>query len=259
QKPSAPRPAAAGVTNKSSLSVMVVEDLTDLEQYVSAWEGLAAAALEPNVFYEPWMLMPAIRAFGVGRRVCFALILAPDPARAPGPPILAGLFPLEQQSRYQGLGQKLPFNTLSLWKHKYCYLCTPLIRAGYGREVIAAFFDWLAAGGHGCSLMEFAFIAGDGPFHQTLLDYFNESPRLSCVTNIFTRALFRPASDAETYVRAALRRARRKEFERQERRLSEAGHVEYLSLEPGDDVAAWIEGFLQVEAISWKGMGGRAL
>ena len=56
----APRPAAAGVTIKSGLSVTVVEDLTDLEPYVSAWEGLAATALEPNVFYEPWMLMPAI-------------------------------------------------------------------------------------------------------------------------------------------------------------------------------------------------------
>src|SRR5215510_13296799 len=181
----APRPAAAGVTIKSGLSVTVVEDLTDLEPYVSAWENLAAAALEPNVFYEPWMLMPAIRAFGAGRRVCFALILATDPARPLGPPLLAGLFPLERQSQYQGLGQKLPFKTLRLWKHKYCYLCTPLIRAGYGREVIAAFFEWLAAGGHGCSLMEFAVTAGDGPFHQILLDYFNERTSFSCVTNIF--------------------------------------------------------------------------
>jgi hypothetical protein len=254
-----PRPAAAGLANKSGLSVAVVEDLTGLEPFVSAWEDLAAGALEPNVFYEPWMLMPAVRAFGAGRRVCFALILAPDPGRPLGPPLLAGLFPLERQSQYQGLGQKLPFKTLRLWKHKYCYLCTPLIRAGYGREVIAAFFDWLAAGSHGCSLMEFVVIAGDGPFHQTLLDYFNERTRLSCVTNIFTRALFRPASDAETYVRGALRRVRRKEFERQERRLLEAGRVEYLSLEPGGDGAAWIEEFLQTEAVSWKGAGGRAL
>src|SRR5215510_13687814 len=159
-----PRPAGEGVANKSGLSVTVVDDLTALEQYVSAWEGLAAAAIELNVFYEPWMLMPAIRAFGAGRRLRFALILASDPARPLGPPLLAGLFPLEQQSQYQGLSQKLPFKTLRLWKHKYCYLCTPLIRAGCGREVIAAFFDWLAAGSHCCSLMEFTFIA-EGLFY----------------------------------------------------------------------------------------------
>src|SRR5499427_10652873 len=115
-----PRPVADAVANKSGLSVTVVEDLTDLERHVPAWEDLAAAALEPNVFYEPWMLMPAIRAFGAGRRLRFALILAPDPARPTGAPLLAGLFPLEQQSQYQGLSQKLPFNTLRFWKHKYC-------------------------------------------------------------------------------------------------------------------------------------------
>jgi hypothetical protein len=255
-----PRLVADALANKSELSVMVVEDLTALERYVSAWEDLAAAALEPNVFYEPWMLMPAIRAFGAGQRVRFALITAPDPARPLGPPLLAGLFPLELKGHYDGIAKKLPLKTISLWrKPEITYLCAPLIRAGYGREVIAAFFDWLVAGSHGCLLMEFTFIVGDGPFHQLLLDYFNEHPRLSCVTNIFTRALFRPADDAETYVRAALRRARRKEFERQERRLLEAGRLEYLSLEPGDDVAAWIEEFLQIEAISWKGKGGRAL
>jgi hypothetical protein len=108
----APLPVAGGRTNKTGLSVMVVEKLADLELYVSAWEDLVDAAIEPNVFYEPWMLMPAIRAFGAGRSVLFALILAPNPARPLGPPILAGLFPLELQSQYQGLGRKLPFKSL---------------------------------------------------------------------------------------------------------------------------------------------------
>ena len=241
------------------MSVVVIDDLTALEKYVPAWDNLAAAALEPNVFYEPWMLMPAIRAFGAGQRVRFALILAPDPTRPPGPPLLAGLFPLEQQSRYQGLSQKLPFKTLRLWKHKYSYLCTPLIRAGYGREVITAFFDWLDAGSHGCSLMEFAFVAGDGLFYNLLIDYFDRHAKLNYVTSCFMRALFRPASDAEAYMRAALHSTRRHELRRHERRLSDAGRLEYLSLEPGDDVAAWIEDYLQIEAISWKGKGGRAL
>ena len=254
-----PRPVAGGVANKSRWFVKVVEDLTDLEQYVPAWEGLAAAALEPNVFYEPWMFMPAIRAFGAGRRALFALILAPDPARPLGPPILAGLFPLEQQDQYQGLGRKLPFKSLRLVGHKYCQLCTPMIRAGYGREVVDAFFDWLADGSHGCSLMEFGFIAGEGPFYNLLIDYFDRHAKLNYVTSRFMRALLRPASDIETYMRTAFCGAQRHELRRHERRLSEAGRVEYISLEPGGDVAAWIEEFLRIEAVSWKGMGGRAL
>src|SRR5215467_10628676 len=80
-----PRPVAGAVANKSGLSVTVVEDLTDLERHVSAWEDLAAAALEPNVFYEPWMLMPAIRAYGGGRAFRFVLTFGRDPARPQGP------------------------------------------------------------------------------------------------------------------------------------------------------------------------------
>ena len=253
------RPIAGGVANKSRLSVMVVENLAAIEPYVSAWEDLADDAIEPNVFYEPWMLMPAIRAFCKGRRALFALILAPNPARPLGPPILAGLFPLEQQSQYQGLGRKLPFKSLRLLGHKYCFLCTPLVLVGYGREVIAAFFDWLPAGDHGCSTMEFAFIAGEGPFYNLLIDYFDRHARLNYVTSRFMRALLQPARDVETYMRTTFRGQQRHELRRHERRLSESGQVEYLSLEPGDDVAAWIEEFLRIEAISWKGMGGRAL
>jgi hypothetical protein len=240
------------------MSVVVIDDLTALENYVPAWEDLASDAIEPNVYYEPWMVMPAIRAFGAGWRLRFALVLAPDPARPSGPPRLCGIFPLEQQSHYQGLGRKLPFKTLRLWKHKYCYLCTPLVRAGYGREALAAFFDWLAEGDHGCSLMEFNFIAGDGLFYQTLLDYFDRHARLNYISTCFMRALFRPDVDADTYIRSKLHRSRR-ELKRIERRLSETGRLEYLALEPGHDVDAWIEEFLQLEAISWKGMAGRAL
>ena len=253
------RSSAGAVTAHGiRMSVVVIDDLTDLEKYVSAWEDLAAAAIEPNVFYEPWMTLPAIRAFGAGRRLQFALILASEQSRPLEPPLLCGIFPLERQSNYQGLGRKLPFKTLRLWKHKYCYLCTPLVREGYGREVIAAFFDWLAKGSHNCSLMEFNFIAGDGLFYQTLMDYFDRHARLSYISTYFMRALFRPDVDADTYIRSRLHRSRR-ELKRIERRLSEMGRLEYVTLEPGHDVDAWIEEFLQIEAISWKGMAGRAL
>ena len=132
-------------TNKSGLSVMVVENLAALEPYVSAWEDLADAAIEPNVFYEPWMLMPAIRAFGAGRRALFALILAPNPARPLGPPLWPASSRSNSRVSIKGWVENSPSKPSRLWRNKYCFLCTPLIRAGYGREAIAAFFDWLAA------------------------------------------------------------------------------------------------------------------
>jgi hypothetical protein len=256
-----PPPFDGDVTaDGAKMSVVVVNDLADLGKYVAAWEDLAAAAIEPNVFYEPWALMPAVRAYGVDRRPLFVLVLAPDPARPLGPPLLCGLFPLELRDYCDYISSKLPLKTLCLWrKQEMTYLCAPLLRAGYGREAFAAFFDWLDAGSHNCSLMEFGFVTGEGPFHHLLLDYLNNRLKFTYVTESFTRALFRPDADAETYIRSALRRDRRKEYRRQEKRLSETGRLEYAELEPGADVEAWIEEFLEFEANSWKGKGGRAL
>lgn len=258
--PGESRPSARDVTaDGAGMSVVVINDLTALEKYVPAWEDLAANAIESNAFYEPWMLMPAIRAFGAGRRLQFALVLANEPARHDGPPLLCGVFPLEQQNHYQGLSRKLPFKTLRLWKHKYCYLCTPLVREGYGRQVIAAFFDWLDAGSHDCSLMEFRFIAGDGLFNGLLIDYFERHAKLHYISLYFMRAMFRPTIDADTYLCAALSSKHRKMIRRQERQLSEIGRLEYDELTPDDDVAVWIEEFLQLEASGWKGRENTAI
>src|SRR5262245_17206110 len=93
--PGASRPSASDVTaHGTGMSVVVINDLTSLEKYVPAWEDLAANAIEPNAFYEPWMMMPAIRAFGAGRRLQFALVLANHAALHDGPLLLCGIFPL---------------------------------------------------------------------------------------------------------------------------------------------------------------------
>jgi hypothetical protein len=258
--PRASRPSARDIpADGAEVSVVVIDDWTILEKYVPAWEDLAAHAIEPNAFYEPWMMIPAIRAFGAGRNLRFALVLANELERHDGAPLLCGIFPLEQQNHYQGLSRKLPFKTLRLWKHKYCYLCTPLVREGYGQQVIAAFFNWLDAGSHDCSLMEFRFIAGDGLFNGFLMDYFERHTKLHYISMYFLRAMFRPTIDADTYLCAALSAKHRKMVKRQERQLSEIGRLEYDALTPDDDVAVWIEEFLQLEASGWKGRESSAI
>src|SRR5262245_25334691 len=256
-----PRPPDAdGAPDGAKMSVVVVNDLTEMEKYIAAWEDLAGAAIEPNVFYEPWMLMPALRAYGGARRSLFALVMSQDPARPQGPPLMCGLFPLELRDSYDNISSKLPLKTLCLWrKREMTYLCASLLRAGYGREALLAFFDWLDAGSHNCSLMEFGFVPAEGPFHHLLVDYLNDRLKFTYVAESHTRALFRPAADAEVSSRSGLHRARRKEYRRQERRLAESGRLEYATLGPGDDADAWIEEFLEFEANTWKGKGGRAL
>jgi hypothetical protein len=251
-----PAPATEGNTGTKTreMCVRIVSDLEELSRHVGDWEDLAANAIEPNAFYEPWMLLPAARAFGDGKQLLFALVYAPHPRVESAPPVLYGLFPLERRNRYKGI----PVKTLGLWQHLHCFLCTPLVRTERARECVAAFFDWL--GRSGAALMEFNFVAGDGPFHQLLVEEFRERGTFVHADEYFTRALYRPAADAETYLRDSFSGKKRKELRRQEKRLAErGGAVEYVEIETDGDVDLWAEEFLRVEAEGWKGRGGTAM
>jgi CelD/BcsL family acetyltransferase involved in cellulose biosynthesis len=248
------QPPDSQLEDEHKMSVTVVTEPDELAGFIPAWEDLAASALEPNAFYEPWMMTHAFRNLSADKTLLIAFIFATDPAR-PGKPSLCGLFPLECGRGYKGL----PVKFLRLWRHKHCFLTTPLIRAGYERQTVKAFFDWLATDARTGALLEVNMIAGAGPFHQTLVDYLHSSGRQSRFFDSYTRALFQPADDADAYLCAALSAKHRKMFKRQERQLAEIGRLEYDALAPNDDVAVWIEEFLGLESGGWKGREGSAL
>jgi hypothetical protein len=243
------------VPETARYSVVALDGAAGLEKYTSAWDGLAAAAAEPNVFYEPWMLLPAVRAFGGGLDLQFVLVFASDAERPQVPPLLCGLFPLERAPRYR----LFPVSVLRLWQHLYCFLCTPLLRAGYAAGALAAFFHWAATSRRGAALVELPLVSGEGPFHQALVEDFHDRAPLALVTESYTRALLVPRGDAQAYLTAALATKRRKELRRQEKRLAEAGRLEYVTLGPDGNVAEWVEAFLGLEASGWKGKEGTAL
>jgi hypothetical protein len=232
----------------------VLNAWAELDPYLRDWEELAAAAVDPNPFYESWMLLPDVEAFGSGREARIVLVFAPNTLRALEPPTLCGLFPLELRRRYKGL----PIRHYASWSHKYP-LGTPLVRADGARECLGAFLDWLADNPDGCSMIEFGSVAGEGAFHQAMVDCLNQRAMLSFVSDCFTRALFRPRLDVDSYLSQALRGVHRKELRRKERRLSETGRLEYVALDPAGDIERWTREFLEVEGSGWKGHEGSAL
>lgn len=229
----------------------VVEDPAVLRDHVGAWDELAASALEPNPFYESWMVLPAIQAFGGGMQLRFVFAYAEPAGRAPR---LCGFFPLERMARFKGL----PFRHVRLWRYPHRFLGTPLLRQGHAGACLEAFLAWLAESGD-ASMMEWGRIGGDGAFHAALQDALRATGRRSFVGQDFSRALLRPRENAEAYLRLSLPGASRKEFRRLERRLSESGELSYETLQPGAAAGAWIEEFLALEARGWKGRRGSAL
>ncbi|MBM4071700.1 MAG: hypothetical protein FJ271_22660 [Planctomycetes bacterium] len=101
---SAPRPKSA-----SAFTIVVARSIEELIPYADAWDDLARNALEPNVFYESWMLLPALRAYK-SPNVMVVLVFSNLAPQRHGKPLLCGLLPLERH-RY-------PFvHVLRLWNY----------------------------------------------------------------------------------------------------------------------------------------------
>lgn len=232
------------------MRITVLDHPAALAGHMAAWNDLAAGAIEPNVFHEPWMMLPAIDSFARGRELRYVLAYA---ERAADPSLLCGLFPVEHVTSYQGM----PFRHARLWKHKHCFLGTPLVRATHARECLVAFLDWLAADPQGASAIKWGPIGADGPFFRALSDALVQGGRRSFVPYRFERAVMRSGAGGDAL--PALSHKGAKELRRQERRLAEAGPLEYAELESAEDAEQWIADFLELEARGWKGRKASAL
>ena len=157
-------------------------------------------------------------------------------------------------ARYRGI----PLSSYRLWKHLHCFLCTPLVAAADAGASFGGLFDWLRGPG-AASLVEIGFCTGDGPFAQAFADFLRGTGHASVVTDAFTRALYRPAQDVESYLAEALPSRKRREIERLGRRLAEQGRLEFAELGRDEDPRPWIQAFLELEASGWKGRDGTAL
>jgi CelD/BcsL family acetyltransferase involved in cellulose biosynthesis len=233
---------------EESLRVEVIRSVDALVAHVPALEELAAHALEPNVFHEPILALPALRSFSAGKELEIVCVYRSDPGTSGRPARLSGFFPFERVRRYRGL----PVAALRSFQYPHCFLGTPLLRQEAARETVAALFDWLRRDSR-AAMVELRSIGVDGPVHQLLAEALHERRLTVWLVEWFTRALFRPAPDADSYLRAAMSGHARKEARRKEKRLGEQGRLVVQELQPGADARPWLDDFLRVEASGWKG------
>ncbi len=231
------------------MEIRVISDWDELLGYVSDWKDLVEAAIEPNPFYEDWMLLPALRNLGRDRDLSCILVFH----KADNSSLLCGLFPIERQGRYLGL----PVSAFSIWKYAHCFLTLPLLRRGHEAECLAAIFEWLHSTA-GCHLLEWRQLPGDGVSWRHLAHQLSRSGTVPFLSELYPRAFFRPMNTADQYFSAALSGKHRKALRRRAELLSELGRVECTIIGPDADIQYWIDNFLRTEAGGWKGKEGSA-
>lgn len=223
----------------------------ELETHIAAWTDLAAHCLEPNPFYEPWMLLPAVRAFTNGESLVFVFVYE---CAGEGPGRLCAFFPLKRER-----SRKAPFAVLTLWKHLHCFHCTPLLRRETAAASLQALRDWARKDPNGGVMIRFGTVSADGPFHQHFSDFLREWHVTFALDESHSRAFLRLADNAETCLKEAISSHDRREFRRRRKHVEALGRLEFRVLEGGASEQPWVQQFLDLEASGWKAARNTAL
>lgn len=215
--------------------------------FVDAWERLAEAPLERNVFAEPWMLIPACEHLDYGEKARVGLVFDPNSSE------LLGVFPFVRSPRWN----RLPITAVSGWIHEQSYLGTPLLSKDpvRAKQALHGFFEAQRA----ASLVEFNDVAGDGEFMQLLTEVINERQLDWFLAHSVTRPVLCPRASADAYLAEALDGDARRKLRAKERGLAAVGGIRSELVETARALEAWIVDFVRLEVSGWKGKQSSAL
>lgn len=239
-------------SRRAKFQVEVLADTSAVAALADELDGLAQNSSEPNVFYESWMLRPALKAFGNKAPIVFVAVRAIDSGKEP---VLCGFFPLEILHRYRGL----PLKAARLWTFLHFNWCVPLLRKGLETQTFEAFFLWAASGESPCSLIEFGHFPVEGNIARAFVEVMNRFCLPTCLVDLSKRAVLLNRGDAKTYLSDSISGRKLKEYGRLGRRLAERGTITYQDLHSEEHLSEWIDGFLKLESAGWKGKAGTAL
>ena len=218
--------------------------LASLEDIHDAWHGLAARALEPNVFYEPAFARNAAPVFGADAGVVLVWSALGR---------LMGMFP-GRLMRWRGG----PGRTLTGWTHPYAPLGVPLVDRDEAEAVITAWLDHLASDRAMPALLMLPMVPEQGAFATALDAVLLRSKRPAQAFDRHRRALLAPGAQRAGYLDRSVSAGRRKELRRQRRRLQEIAPVTFTTATGESELAPALKDYLVIEASGWKGLAGTA-
>lgn len=236
-------PFAEGAAAPDTLSVTLLRCSEISDALRAEWRELGEAASNPNPYFAPWFLEPAMRHLDPSEEVRLVLLRRAETG------LLVGLAPFVFQKGYA----KLPLKHACIWTHRHCFNGAPLVREGFSVAAFAAFFDWIDTRPEGCVFIRFAMLPFDGEMHRILDEACALRNREYRVQGYHERAILTEDNTFDDVMAAAMSGKKRKELRRQERRFSELGEVKLsaISLKSAQRDAA-ISQFIALENTGWK-------
>jgi CelD/BcsL family acetyltransferase involved in cellulose biosynthesis len=214
--------------------------------HVAAWTDLMARALEPNIFLDPAFALAAARHLSD----CPEFFLAWEQDEKSQRKRLIAVWPIVKPRLWFG-------STCNTWIHDYCCSGAPLLDKAQALRSLDAILAYLRASKSSVSVLAISQIRDHGAT-ASLLRRFSALRGLALnIVAQFDRAAL---DAAQLGVSAAdfVSRRKKKELDRQLRRLRDKGPLTFGVAREGVDLTRHIESFLTLEASGWKGRNGGA-
>lgn len=218
---------------------------------VDELDFLCARTVEPNIFFNPHFLAPAMPRLE-DREVKLAVIR--DGSAEKSRLRLLVPFSLERPATPFGV------STLRAWASPFGPLGTPLVDGDDPQGVVEDFFSML---GRPHLRLPKVFVLPDmrldGPAAALLLDVAARRGLPLETVNIVERPFLQSDLDGDSYLGRSLRAHHVREFRRLKRRLEALGPLIHEVADAPDAVRLGVESFLALEAAGWKGRRGTAM
>lgn len=221
--------------------------LHDMAKLLSAWEALVRDTAEPNCFYAPEMLVPALQHLADGQDV--RLIEAWRDG------LLIGILPVTIAPRHG----RFPIRNVTNWVHRHCFFGAPLIRRGHEADAWDRFLSTMDAAEWTPGFLHLTALDEDGANAATLQELCGRQGRGLRRVHRYERALLQSRLSADAYWETNVRAKKRKEIRRLQKRLQEMGEVKGSMLADAADLERWCDDFLRLEKAGWKGAEGTAM
>ncbi len=236
----------------SNKNIKIIKTPEELEEYIPAWETLVNNATDENIFFEPSILIPALRYLN-HEQAFILLIFADEASKEHG---LIGLFPLVYRKKYKGL----PIHHLSIWQTPQCFLSTPLVHKDYIQTCLEQLFQWLEqTQEYFFSFREFL----DDSLFSKELEFFLKTKKYRIdEVEQYQRAFLQSNLTKDQYLKQGISSKRRKNWRNRANALAKLGKVKITILDKSnttENIRSWIQDFLQLEQSGWKGKEGTAL
>jgi hypothetical protein len=214
-------------------------------ELVEELDFLCTRTIEPNVFFNPRFLAPAMPRLE-DRVVKLAVIRDGDEYRNR----LRLLVPFSVERPAVPLGVPV----MRTWSSPFGPIGTPLLDHDDPIGVVEDFFGMLS---RPHLKLPKVFVLPDmrldGPL-ASVLETVAETRGLTMVTTgKADRPVLESTLEGEAYLKASLRSHHYREFRRLKRRLGDLGKLEHLVARGPDEIRHAIESFLTLEAAGWKG------